>query len=431
MTKKLRYEIMAIIMILLTLTLLGILIVINVISTSKTNREEQNALQFYIDSKQKNEKPGNRPPSPENDNEYPGEHSMPGEDTKNDDRPFRFYPLFYAEYAKDGTLLRMESNQTDSYSEDTLLNYFQKILQEKKEQGTLEGFRYLRRQTPYGQAIALIDCHISQSHQRILLFSTILVGIVSLILFALFSFFLSGLVVKPVEEAFQKQKDFICAAGHELKTPLTVIMANSELLHDQYGENKWLSYIQSECEQMSKLISSLLTLTHLEQDNDFKNCATRFNLSDALLERILPFESVAFEKEVHFHYTISPELYVLGIREQLQQILSILLDNALSYTLPKGSIDVTLIAYNHNALLTVSNTGEEIALENREKLFDRFYREDKARSRENGHFGLGLSIAKSILTKHHGDIHVSCQNGVTSFTASVPLVSPGKQRNYN
>lgn len=140
-----------------------------------------------------------------------------------------------------------------------------------------------------------------------------------------------------------------------------------------------------------------------------------------MLERILPFESIAFEKEIRMHYDIQPDIEFFGVREQLQELLVILMDNAQNHTEPGGNMNIILQKTSHHIHLRVSNTGEPIAEEERTKLFERFYRIDKARNRTEGRYGLGLAIAKTIVENHHGKIAVQCEAGTTTFTASFPI----------
>ena len=166
---------------------------------------------------------------------------------------------------------------------------------------------------------------------------------------------------------------------------------------------------------MGKLVNSLLTLCRLDQNESQTQYFQNFSISDCILERLLPFESIAFEKNIKFDYTIEPALNFNGIREEIQQLFSILLDNAFYYTEPDGQIIIALKKINRQIQLSVSNTGISISKEDQNRIFQRFYRVDKARSRSHGHFGLGLPIAKDIAEKHKGTIKVHCENGLTTF----------------
>ena len=475
MTKKLRSRIMAIMMILLSFTLIGILIAINIFHYSKVANEENYIAQYYLETKKntpdiksggdtpRNTKPANNSPAQntetstdttledttehntENSTEKkqkapedksrsnpPKENKKPGNSksylsSDELERLMKGYSIIYVEYSNEHSFLSLERNNADTYTEDEIKAICEKALQANTDTGSIDQLKYVISHSKDGYDIVIMDLAVSRRNNRTLLVYSILFGILGLFIFTFLSYGISNLIVRPVEAAFEQQKDFISAASHELKTPLTVIQANSELLEDQFGHSKWLTYIQAECEQMSKLVTSLLTLTKLDHDAHTQLPFCEFNLSDAFLERILPFESVAFEKQITFNYEITPHITITGIKEQLQQVLTIMLDNAIYHTNSNGEIMVSLVQSNHNITLTVSNTGEPISPEDQKKLFQRFYRADKARSRENGHFGLGLSIAKSIVDQHHGTIDIHCSDGITSFIVSLRNTSSTKE----
>jgi signal transduction histidine kinase len=265
------------------------------------------------------------------------------------------------------------------------------------------------RENKDNYVIAFIDNYSALESGKSIRIISVIAGIIAIAIFTLISYFLSGWLVKPVEEAFEKQKQFISDASHELKTPITVILSNSELLEDEIGDNKQLSYIKNECDRMHSLVTSLLTLARLEQ-TPYKDIAKNdFSISDAVLERVMPMESVAFEKGIIIDYdNVTPDLHMYGVKEQLGQVTAILIDNAIAHTDNGWKITVTLWKTAHHINLTVANTGKEIPEKDREHLFERFYRADESRHRASGHFGLGLSIAKSIVTNHKGKIGVEC-----------------------
>ena len=324
-------------------------------------------------------------------------------------------------YKTDGTLDTIDNTLSDSYSDEEITGYCQKILKKSESYGSIGQFRYMIRRGNAGTEIFFID-HTAenQGNQRLLIISVIL-GIAGLVIFAILSYLISGLMVRPVEEAFEKQKQFISDASHELKTPIAVILSNSELLEDQIGSNQWVTYIKNECDRMRNLVESLLTLTKLEQTPYADMEKHEFSLSDAMLERILPLESIAFEKQIDMNYDIEPDVTFFGAKEQLQQVLTILIDNAQNHTGAQGYISITLRKTTHHVHFQVSNTGEPISEEEQSRLFERFYRVDKARNRAQGHYGLGLSIAKTIVENHCGKISVHCENGVTAFAVSLPI----------
>lgn len=213
-----------------------------------------------------------------------------------------------------------------------------------------------------------------------------------------------------------KQKQFISDAGHELKTPISVISANAELLLRETGENKWLSNIRYENERMGNLVKQLLELSRTENTvPETEN----LDFSRLISGGVLPFESVAFEKEILINTDISENIFVSGDRNKLSQLISILVDNAISHSKGK-EITVKLSETKSAAVLSVINVGEPISAEVKERMFERFFRADEARTDDNGHFGLGLSIAKAIVGNHKGKIDVNCYNGLVEFKVTIP-----------
>lgn len=411
MTRQLRKRIMLTMMLLLSITFISIIVAINVWIQAGTRAEADNSLRFLMQREMK-------PDIPKTDDNIP--EFIPD---RQDDRHMEIVTSHFilVKYSSDNQLISIENSLSDSYSDEEIEQYCEEILEKGKPQGTVGQLRYVFHQNNDGAVIAFIDHTAQMQNSRNLLTISIILGVVGLIAFAFLSYVLSGLMVRPVEEAFQKQKQFISDASHELKTPITVILSNSELLEDQIGENKQLSYIKKECDQMHHLVTSLLTLTHLEQTPYESIEKHTFCLSDALLERILPLESIAYEKGITMQENITPNLSYWGVREQLQQVATILIDNALNHTDEKGIINISLHKTQHHLVFTVSNTGAAIPEEEREKLFERFYRVDKARNRASGHYGLGLSIAKTIVNNHKGKIHIECKDGVTSFIVTLKL----------
>lgn len=223
-----------------------------------------------------------------------------------------------------------------------------------------------------------------------------------------------------MKEAFNKQKQFIADASHELKTPLAVINTNADVLLANsddtiHNQIKWLHHIKSETERMKTLTGDLLYLTEME-DSRVGLMFTNFNVSESVESVILTMEAIVYEKDISLTYEIEAGLTVRGSSEQIKQVVMILMDNAIKYTKPKGSISLTLQQRHSEILLVVTNTGEGIPSEHLGRIFDRFYRANQSRSRKSGGYGLGLAIAKSIIEQHKGKIYAkSVLNEATSF----------------
>ena len=203
---------------------------------------------------------------------------------------------------------------------------------------------------------------------------------------------ISNAIVKPVEETFEKQKQFVSDASHELKTPLAVIEANADVLEDKVGNNKWITYIKKETISMNKLVNDLLVLARME--NTSTTNKQKFDISKEVKMSVACFESMIYEKNIELETDIKDGIEFNGDKEDIKHIISILLDNAIKHTSEKGKIIVNTSKEKNNVKIEVKNQGEPIPVEEREKIFERFYRVDKARSRSEKRYGLRTLYSK-------------------------------------
>lgn len=291
----------------------------------------------------------------------------------------------------------------------------------------LEGnhWAYIREAYEDGYRIVFLDVTSEQEILTNLIYTFLVVAFVMLIFIFFVSKFFANKSIEPIKNAFDKQKQFIADASHELKTPLAVINTNVDVLLTNGEDNindgsKWLYYIKSEVERMTKLTNDLLYLTQVDY-SDINMFFSDFNLSEAVENVLLTMEAVIFEKNISLQYNIDPNIKIYGNSEQIKQVVMILLDNALKYTNAKGSVTVNLKKYQNNILLSVANTGKGIPEECMPEIFDRFYRIDKSRSKNNGGYGLGLAIAKAIVKQHKGKISVKSVLGESAiFSVEFP-----------
>ncbi|WP_461612552.1 sensor histidine kinase [Clostridium sp. Marseille-QA1073] len=264
---------------------------------------------------------------------------------------------------------------------------------------------------------------VTDSHKTLMeLFTTLFfVGIIMLFVIFAISLFFANRSIKPISEAWEKQKQFIADASHELKTPLAIINANSDaLLANQEetikSQKKWLDYIKNQIDRMSKLVNDLLYLAKTEDTNS-RILYIPFNISEVVSDVILSMEAVAFEKDIRLLQDIEANIIIKSDCEKIKQVVTILVDNAIKYTDEKGRIDIMLRKTRHQLVFSIKNSGKGIPKENITKLFDRFYRADSARTQENGGYGLGLSIAKAIIDRLDGKIYAdSVKDEGTTFT---------------
>ncbi|GGJ16345.1 histidine kinase [Paenibacillus hunanensis] len=304
-------------------------------------------------------------------------------------------------------------------------NALAQALQRSNDHGqfSLDGsdWAYMRLQLNDGYLYTFLDVTARQEILTNLIYSFAAVGFVMLVLLFFTSRYFANRSIQPVQEAFDKQKQFIADASHELKTPLAVINTNTDVLLANPDDTirqqaKWLHYIKGETERMARLTGDLLYLTEMEQARTTV-VHIPFDLSETVETIILTMEAVIFEKNLSLHYDITPQLMVEGSRQQMYQVTMILLDNAIKYCNPGGSITVKLHRQGNQTVLAVTNTGDGIASEHLTRIFDRFYRTDTSRARQLGGHGLGLAIAKSIVEQHRGRIEATSTVGEsTTFT---------------
>ena len=246
-----------------------------------------------------------------------------------------------------------------------------------------------------------------------------------LILFTFSSRIISRWLTQPIEDMISSEKKFISNASHELKTPLAVIRSNTQLLQKEISaDNKHLEYIHQETERMIVLVNKMLTLVRLDTAQNQAQ-PKRFRVDEALYDIIYPMESVAYEKKIRMTVDIQEEMYIDGIEDQIQNLLSILLNNAISYTPEYGEIVIRAYIQAKKFYLKVSNSGDPIPEEIRDRLFERFFRADEARE-DNGHYGLGLSIASSIAANHGGRIRVDYEDHKNVFSVVLNAHSPAQ-----
>ena len=243
---------------------------------------------------------------------------------------------------------------------------------------------------------------------------TLLIFVLLEVLFVLISKNIANRIARPVEKSFNQQKQFIADASHELKTPLAVIMASADALESNPTEKKWLENIKSESDRMNKLIADLLELAK----SDFVNDKSQFsvgNLSKTVEKSILTFEGVMFENGVLLSDEIEENIELNMSEAKIQQLISILLDNAVKHSETGGTVEVKL-KKDKDIVLTVTNQGEGIPEGEEEKIFERFYRADESRNRNENRYGLGLAIAKNICKSHNAKISAKSGDGKTTFT---------------
>lgn len=339
-----------------------------------------------------------------------------------DTQPFAMSVSFCVDVDRSGKILGMRGNNAEA-TDEFLEKVVEEVLATDRQDGYLRAYnlRYLVDKGKPDTQIAFVDVSRAISAFHRLIVTLLLIGLVALLAFFGISVFLAQITIKPVKEAWDQQRQFVADASHELKTPLTVILANTGILmsHRQdtiEAQVKWVEYIKDEAVRMKKLVEDMLFLAKSDVAKA-PSRQTELDLSELVWSCLLPFESVAYEHELTMDNQITPDIIIHADEGQMKQLTAILLDNACKYAEPGGKVTVRLEKKQDKAVLIVNNTGEVIEKEKMTHLFERFYRADESRARTEGGYGLGLSIAKSIAESHHGKITVeSDSEHGTTFT---------------
>ena len=263
-----------------------------------------------------------------------------------------------------------------------------------------------------GSALVILDNSNIKVNLMKSLGNSFLVFIFLEVIIFILSRLISEWITKPARESFEKQKQFIADASHELKTPLSVIVASSEALEDNPKEKKWLVNIKEEANRMNLLINDLLELAKSEQKTDILKDG---DLSKVVELSTLTFEGKAFESNIKIDYDIDSNIKMKMSENSIKQLVEILLDNAVKHSKEKSTINISLKEDNNQVELLVKNKGEAIPKGEEEKIFERFYRVDKSRNRNSNRYGLGLAIAKNIVLNHNGKISAYSSDGTTTF----------------
>lgn len=309
-------------------------------------------------------------------------------------------------------IVNTNMDSVSTITEQDVEDYTDKVLKRGKERGWIGDYRYRIMDTEDGTTVVFVNGNTYNNTSNRLLFTALLVLLGSASLILILTVVVSKRAVRPVAESYEKQRQFITDANHELKTPLTLILSNLDIVESELGKNEWLDDIRSEGERMGLLINRLVTLSRMDESTD-SVMREEFNLSSAVADTVSEFESFAEERSHTLTSSINPSVYYYGDESLIRRLTAILLDNAIKYCDAGGNIQLSLICRRH-PVLTVENTYQDVDKLELNRLFDRFYRADKART-FSGSFGIGLSIAQSIVKSHKGNIAAYRKSGIIGF----------------
>lgn len=313
-----------------------------------------------------------------------------------------------------------------------LEEHIDSIVESKAEMGFVSGYvRYVKAEE--GSIVRIsFNNFVSRNNSLVPYFISALASLfVGVSCYLFISIFLAKIAIKPAEDSWKKQRQFVADASHELKTPLSVIMANIDIMaaHPDktvQSQMQWLENSKAEAQRMAGLVADLLFLA--KNDDGVQVELSDTNLSEAVGAIVLSHDAIFYENGKEFSYDVQSDLHVEGNNGQLKQLVTILLDNANKYSEGSGNIHLRLCGNGRHAVLSVSNNCASLSQDQLQHLFDRFYTIDPSRNKSNGGNGLGLSIAKTICETHRGSIVASYENGSITFTATLPLQKSSKRK---
>ena len=341
------------------------------------------------------------PAKPENDEKDKSRFSV--------ETPFetRYFTVTVDE---NGEVTDCDLDRIAAVDEETAEEYTQTAQQKNKTTGFQGIYRYRVTETEDGAKYVFLDCRREISNFRTVLVTTISVSLLGLAAVFVLVVIFSRMVFRPVEESIQKQKRFITDASHELKTPLTIIDANTEVMEMESGESQWTKSTRKQIQRLSGLVQQLVTLSRLDEEKGLEE-KCEFNLSEAVSECVQPYESLAQTREKNLTLNIEEDITYTGDERSIRQLAGILMDNAVKYSSENGNITLTLKKKGKKIFLEVYNDAGDLPQGKLDVLFERFYRLDSSRNSGTGGSGIGLSVAKAIVRAHKGKITAENKNG--------------------
>jgi len=324
--------------------------------------------------------------------------------------------FFMVVLSGDGEITEVNTENIFMVDDEQAKKYADAAFHKKNMCGFIQTFRYRKINKENDTYVIFLDCGRSLDTFRGSLAINCLISFAAFFVSMILIVIVSKMIVRPVSESYEKQKQFISMAGHELKTPLTIISADTEVLAMELeAENEWLTDICSQTKRMAVLTNDLLSLSRMDENRE-QFTMIPFPISDVVSETVQSFQTLAHSRNKDILAEITPMLSYTGDERGLRQITGILLDNAIKYAQSK-EIELKLRKKGHAIVLSVTNRSETLTDGQLRQFFDRFYRTEQSRNSEKGGYGLGLSIAKSIVEAHKGKITATApQDGYVQIT---------------
>lgn len=323
---------------------------------------------------------------------------------------------------RNGEVAETETSRIIAVGAEDAVRLAQEVATDSRSQGFIEKFRFLCRTEGDAMRIAFLDCGRHIDNFQNFLVTSVLISLGGFLLVFVLIVGFSKRIIRPISESYEKQKRFITDAGHEIKTPLTIIHADADVLEEELGENEWLTDIRRQTKRLTALTNDLVYLSRMEETDGALQMID-FPVSDVVSEEASSFQALAQTQNKGFRCDVQPMLSMKGDEKTIRQLTAILLDNALKYSPEDSAVSLSMERKNKALRLAVSNeTASPLPAANLSVLFDRFYRSDTSRNSGTGGHGIGLSMAKAIVEKHGGKIQAHSKDGRSLLiTCTFPL----------
>ncbi len=310
-----------------------------------------------------------------------------------------------------GGVIYTDTGHVAAVDSEAAIEYAGLAIDKNNDKGFVGDFRFLCQREDNAIRITFLDCQRKMDSFGKFLMASAGMASAGFVIAFFVIFFFAGRIIHPVAESYEKQKRFITDAGHELKTPITIINADVDVMEMEVGKNEFLEDIQLQTKRLTSLTNNLVLLARMEEAGNSMQMID-FPVSEIVADTAMPFKTLAHTQEKEFICNIQPMLSMCGNDKAIRQLVSILMDNALKYSPHGGKISLDFVRHNRMLSLIVFNTTEtEISQDNLSYVFDRFYRTDQSRNSETGGHGIGLSVAKAIVTAHGGKIQAWTKDG--------------------
>ena len=393
MIRKLRRRFIAIAMASIVTVLAAVLVGINVVNYIDVQTETGEILALLQ----------------ENNGSFPSSDDLPGTVSPETSESSRYFTVFY--YRMTGRYI-VDVSHITAVSSEQAETFAAELIEKQKRDGFVGSYRFTTTEYADGVLYIFLDCSSELSSFRVFLWASVIIGAIGCVVIFFLIWLLSRLAFRPVAESYEKQRQFITDAGHEIKTPLTIIDANCEILEMTEGENEWTRSIRNQVKRLTEMTENLVYLSRMEE-NPERMQKVDFSLTDAVMETAEPFVPLAETRGKVLVIEAERGVSYCGDESSVRKAVSILLDNAVKYASEGGTIRIALKTAGQSRIISVENPAEGIAPGRHDEFFDRFYRADSSRNSSTGGHGIGLSIAKAVAEAHGGKIACRSEDGKT------------------